>query len=87
MASAVVRARIDERVKREAAAVLSEMGPTVSDAFRMMMARIAKEKALPFESLIPNAETIGAMEAARRAEFVGEFKTVDELLAHLNADE
>ena len=87
MASAVVRARIDERVKREAAAVLSEIGLTVSDAFRMMMVRIAKEKALPFEPLIPNAETIEAMEAARRGEFVGEFKTVDELLAHLNADD
>ena len=53
----------------------------------MMMVRIAKEKALPFEPLIPNAETIEAMEAARRGEFVGEFKTVDELLAHLNADD
>jgi len=87
MTNTVVRARIDERVKREAAAVLSEIGLTVSDAFRMMMVRIAKEKALPFEPLIPNAETIEAMEAARRGEFVGEFKTVDELLAHLNADD
>ena len=85
MTSTIVRARIDERVKREAAAVLSEIGLTVSDAFRMM--RIAKEKALPFEPLIPNAERIEAMEAARRGEFVGEFKTVDELLAPLNADD
>jgi hypothetical protein len=56
----------------------------VSDAFRMMTVRIAKEKALPFEPLIPNAETIEAMEAARRREFVGEFKTVDEPPALLN---
>ena len=87
MTSTVVRARIDERLKREAAAVLGEIGLTVSDAFRMMMVRIAREKALPFEPLIPNAETIEAMEAARRGEFVGEFGTVDELLAHLNADD
>jgi DNA-damage-inducible protein J len=53
----------------------------------MMMVRIAKEKALPFEPLIPNGETIEAMEAARRGEFVGEFETVDELLAHLDADD
>lgn len=53
----------------------------------MMMVRIAKEKALPFEPLIPTAQTIEAMEAARRREFVGEFKTVDELLARLNADD
>jgi DNA-damage-inducible protein J len=87
MTNAVVRARIDERVKREAAEVLSEIGLTVSDAFRLMMVRIAKEKALPFEPLIPNAETIEAMEAARRGEFVGEFKTVHELFADLNADD
>ncbi|MGA3307279.1 MAG: type II toxin-antitoxin system RelB/DinJ family antitoxin [Xanthobacteraceae bacterium] len=68
--NAVVRARIDERIKNEAAAVLSAMGLTVSDAFRLMMVRIAKEKALPFEPLVPNAETIEAMKAARRGEVV-----------------
>jgi len=44
--NSVVRARIDERIKTEAAAVLEAMGLTVSDAFRLMMVRIAKEKAL-----------------------------------------
>ena len=32
-ANSVVRARIDERIKNEAAAVLAAMGLTVSDAF------------------------------------------------------
>jgi DNA-damage-inducible protein J len=50
-ANSVVRARIDERIKNEAAAVLSAMGLTVSDAFRLMMVRIAKGKALPFDPL------------------------------------
>jgi hypothetical protein len=31
----VVRARIDERTKKEAAAVLGAMGLTLSDAFRL----------------------------------------------------
>ncbi|MQU09717.1 type II toxin-antitoxin system RelB/DinJ family antitoxin, partial [Pseudomonas helleri] len=56
--NAVVRARIDEHIKEEAAAVLATMGLTVSDAFRMMMTRIAQEKALPFEPLVPNAKTV-----------------------------
>jgi DNA-damage-inducible protein J len=84
--NAVVRARIDERIKREAAAVLGAMGLTVSDAFRLMMVRIAREKALPFEPLVPNAETIAAMTAAR----AGETETADspaELLTRLNADD
>lgn len=65
-ANSVVRARIDARTKAEAEAVLASIGLTVSDAFRMMIMRIAKEKALPFEPLIPNDETIEAMRAARR---------------------
>lgn len=40
----VVRARIDGRVKDEAAAVLAAMGLTVSDAFRLLLVRVAKEK-------------------------------------------
>lgn len=84
--NAVVRARIDERIKEEAAAVLAAMGLTVSDAFRLMMMRIAADKALPFEPLAPNAETVAAMKAARRGELVT-VGTVDRLLASLNADD
>ena len=47
----VVRARIDENTKQEAAAVLDAIGLTVSDAFRMMMVRIATERRLPFDPL------------------------------------
>lgn len=85
-ANAVVRARIDEHIKEEAATVLAAMGLTVSDAFRIMLIRIAKEKALPFEPLIPNEETIKAMKAARRGEVVT-VGSVDNLLANLNNDE
>ena len=84
-ANSVVRARIDEQIKNEAAAVLKAMGLTVSDAFRLVMVKIAREKALPFEPLVPNDETIEAMKAARR----GEQTTVGppgKLLASLNED-
>jgi DNA-damage-inducible protein J len=84
--NAVVRARIDQRIKKEAAAVLGAMGLTVSDAFRLMMFRIAKEKALPFEPLVPNAETIKAMKAARRGELVAA-GSAEELLGDLNEDD
>ncbi len=86
MANSIVRARIDEHVKEEAAAVLASIGLTVSDAFRLMMMRIAKDKALPFDPLVPNAETIEAMKAARRGELVS-VASPDELLASLNEDD
>ena len=84
--NAVVRARIDEHIKEEAAAVLAAMGLTVSDAFRIMLIRVAKEKALPFEPLVPNAETIKAMKAARRGE-LATVDNVDNLLESLNTDD
>jgi DNA-damage-inducible protein J len=84
MTTTTVRARIDEQTKEEAAAVLATIGLTVSDAFRLMMVRIAKDKALPFEPLVPNAETIEAMKAARRGELITA-GTPDKLLESLNA--
>ena len=84
--NAVVRARIDEQIKNDATAVLASIGLTVSDAFRLMMVRIAADKRLPFEPLVPNPETIEAMQAARRGELVT-IGSIDNLLADLNADD
>lgn len=83
--SAFVRARIDERLKNEAAAVLAEMGLTVSDVVRMTLTRVAKDKALPFELKVPNAETRAAIEEsrammkARRARFNDGQELIDAL--------
>jgi DNA-damage-inducible protein J len=82
-ANAVVRARIDEHIKEEASIVLAAMGLTVSDAFRIMLTRIAREKALPFEPLIPNETTIAAMREARAGNL--ESVTLDDLQSVLNA--
>jgi len=85
-ANTVVRARIDARVKKEAEAVLASIGLTVSDAFRLLMMRVAAEKALPFAPLIPNEETIKAIRAARRGELVTA-GSAENLLKSLNEDD
>ena len=85
-ANAVVRARIDKEIKEEASVVLATMGLTLSDAFRIMLTRVAREKALPSEPLVPNADTIEAMKEARRGNLPS-FDTVDELMSDLNADD
>ena len=84
--NAVVRARIDPAIKEEAATVLASVGLTVSDAFRLMMIRIARDKALPFEPLIPNAETVEAMRAARRGEVIPA-GSLDALFSDLDAND
>ena len=85
-ANAVVRARIDGRIKSEAAAVLGAMGLTLSDAFRILLTRVAAEKALPFSPLVPNAETIAAMEEHLHGP-LPRFDTIEELMAELHADD
>lgn len=82
---AVVRARIDGKVKEKAAKVLDEMGLSVSDAIRMMLVRVAAEKALPFEVRVPNAETVAAMQEIEQGKGV-RFASVADLMADLNAD-
>ena len=85
-ANAVVRARIDQRIKEEAAAILGAAGLTISDAFRMMLMRTVADKALPFDPLVPNAKTIEAMKAARRGDLVT-VGSVADLMAALHEDD
>lgn len=86
MPNKLVQARIDRAVTEEAAAVLAAMGLTVSGAFRLLLTKIAHEKALPFAPLVPNAATIEAMREARRGN-LPQFDSVEELLDDLHAED
>lgn len=65
-AYSIVRVRIDPHIKEEATVVLAAMGLTLSNAFRLLLTRVAHDKALPFDPIIPNAKTLDAMKKARR---------------------
>lgn len=67
MASTMVHVRVDEKTKQKAAKTLAGMGISVSDAVRMLLVRVAAEKALPFEVRVPNATTVKAMRIANQA--------------------
>jgi len=84
--NATIRARINEEIKEEASTVLASIGLTVSDAIRMLLIRVAREKALPFEVLIPNSTTVQAVKAAKVNNLVT-IGGLDNLLAELNADD
>lgn len=85
-ANALVQTRIDSAIKEEAAAVLASMGLTVSEAVRLMLTKVAKEKKLPFEPLTPNKTTIAAMRQARAGN-LPQVASVDALMAALHADD
>jgi DNA-damage-inducible protein J len=85
-ATEMVHIRIDKRIKTQAAKALSAMGLSVSDAVRVLLTRVAAEKALPFDLRVPNAVTAAAMKEAR-AGGLSSFKNVSELMADLNAED
>lgn len=67
-ATTMVHVRVDEKVKERASTALAKMGISVSDAVRMLLVRVAAEKALPFEVRVPNAATVKAMQSANKKE-------------------
>jgi DNA-damage-inducible protein J len=69
--SGLVQARVDNAVKAEAAAVPATVGLAVSDAVRLLLMWIAHDKAMPFNPLIPDAETMAAMREAGEGNSAG----------------
>ena len=82
-ASAFVRARIDEGLKQEAAAVLADMGLTVSDVVRIVLTKVAKDKALPFDMGVPNKLTAQTLVKSERGEDVHLAKDINDLFGQL----
>jgi DNA-damage-inducible protein J len=77
-----VRTRIDPEIKHQAADVLAALGLTVSDACRMMLTKIAREKRLPFGTAEPNEESLAAMREIEEGKGV-RFDSAEELFKDL----
>ena len=82
----MVHVRVDKKVKTRAARTLAAMGLSVSDAVRVLLTRVAAEKALPFDVKVPNAPTAAAMREARRGN-LSSFRSVHDLMADLTAED
>jgi DNA-damage-inducible protein J len=59
--SRVVQARVPGDIQAIANQVISAAGLTVSDVVRVVMTRIAQDRAIPLEIFRPNAATLAAM--------------------------
>jgi DNA-damage-inducible protein J len=81
-ANAVVRSRVSVDVKEKATAVLEDMGLTVSDVIRVVLTRVAKEQALPFD-LRPNKLTLETMQKSVQGIEVHEAKDAEDLFNQL----
>ena len=85
-ATATVHIRVDEKVKEKATKALAAMGLSLSDVVRVLLVRVAAEKALPFEVRVPNRATLAAIEAGERG-VVSRATTVAAMMADLDAND
>jgi len=86
-ANALVQTRIDPDVKERAAAVLDNMGLTVSDLMRIVLTRVAREGALP-AGLVTDPEAHDAWFRAKVMEALNDPRPPvpqDEVEAHFAA--
>ena len=77
--SAMVRARIEPGLKKQAETMLEQLGLSATTAITMFYRQIVQRRGLPFEVRLPNAATRRAMEAARSGRGVVEANSFDEL--------
>ena len=81
-----IRARVDDRLKKDVEVILDAQGLNMSQAIRMMLRKTKETGSLPFELPTPNTESLRAM-AEARAGRLKSFDSVDALMADLNADD
>ena len=82
-ATEVVRARVDERLKEEATAILATMGLTVSDFVRIGLTKVVSEQGLPFEMRVPNRLTAETLARSERGEDVHQVENAEALFKDL----
>jgi DNA-damage-inducible protein J len=80
MKTAVVHARIEPRIKRQAEGVLHRLGISPTEAIRIFYTQITLRHGLPFAVAVPNGCTAATLEKSRRGEEVQEFASVDAMV-------
>jgi len=81
---AILETHIDADVLKQAEEVYAAAGMTLERAVRNMLYKAAEDRTVPMDFFRPNAETVEAMEEARRGNLPS-FDSVEALIADLNA--
>ena len=79
--TAMIRARLEPDLKRDAETVFSTLGLSPTEAITLFYKQVTLHHGLPFEVRIPNAETRDALEQAARKEELTEYASLDDLKA------
>ena len=84
--TALIQAHIDCDLKTQAERILAEEGLTFTDVIRALLIRTVQDQSAPHDLFVSNAETVAAMEAARRGDLI-HAGTQAQFMADLHADD
>ena len=90
MAAVSTNIKIDPVLKKESQELFESFGLSLSAAINMFFRQAVREQAIPFRigNPLPNAETIKAIEDARKGIALSRgFTSVEELMEDLDADD
>jgi len=77
MKTAVVHARMEPQIKRQAEGVLHDLGLSPTEAIRIFYRLITLRRGLPFAVAMPNEGTAATLKKSRRGKNVEEFESLD----------
>jgi len=80
--TSTARALLDPEVKKQAEAILQELGLSVSKSFELFYRQVISQRGLPFELHVPNEKTRKAIEDSRQGKGK-RFSTAQELFDDL----
>jgi DNA-damage-inducible protein J len=81
--TAIVRTRVEPKLKREANKILNKLGLSESEGVRLLLKSLVLHNGLPYELKVPNAETRKAIEEVDKGIYSKGYKDIDEMFADL----
>lgn len=79
--SAMIRARVEPELKRQAEELFSSLGLSATEAITLFYKQVTLQKGLPFAVKVPNTETLEALGQARDGQDLTEYSSLEELKA------
>ena len=81
--SAMIRARVEPKLKEDVEKVLERLGLSASEAINMFYAQVALRRGLPFDVVIPNKTTLRTFRDTEGGKNIVRVKSKKELFDNL----
>ena len=82
--SGMIRARVEQELKRQAEELFSELGLSATEAITLFYKQVTVHRGLPFDVRMPNVETLEALRQARDGHGLTEYASLEDFKARFD---